>query len=72
VDPAGGHFGVFADVAVASEFPHLVHLGAVADGVVDCCFAQGVDADAARPKAVRFDAGSYAVFLDQPPGRRAG
>lgn len=45
LDAAGGHLGILAfadevefgraDVAVPREFAHLMHLGTVADGVVD-------------------------------------
>ena len=80
LNPPRRHLGVFlladevelgrADVAVAGELPHLVHGGAVADGIVASRLAQRMDADAASPEAGGVDAGG-AVFLDQPPRRLA-
>jgi hypothetical protein len=54
---------------MAGELAHFVHLGAVADGVVNGCLAQRVDTDAAAPQPVGLDAGGQAVFLDQSPRR---
>ena len=60
VDAPCRHLGVFlladevelggADVAVAGELAHLVHRGAVTDGVLDRHLAQAMDADAAAPR----------------------
>src|SRR5207249_2125112 len=60
-----------ADVAVAGELADLVHLRAVADGVVDGSFTQRVDADAALPQPVGVDSCRPAVFLHHPPGHLA-
>src|SRR5512135_941392 len=57
-----------ADVGMPGEFAHLVHRGAVPDGVIDGGFAQRMDADAPAAEALWFDARRPAVLLHEPPG----
>jgi hypothetical protein len=43
------------NIAVPGNLTHLVHLGTVADGIVDGGLAQRVDADTARAEPVGID-----------------
>src|SRR5262249_37045202 len=55
----------------AVKLAHLVHLSAVADGVVDGGLAQRMDANASAAEPVGVDAGGPAILLHQPPRRLA-
>src|SRR5271157_957636 len=78
LDPPRRHFRILLfphevdlgspDIGVPGKFPHLVHCGPVADGIVDGGLPQRMDADTPAAQPVGVDARGPAVLLDEPPG----
>src|SRR5690349_11961823 len=78
LNPPGGYLRVLlladevdfggADVAVTSEFAHLMHRSSVTDCVVDGGLPQAMDPDAAAAQSVGVDARRLTILLDESPG----